>query len=110
MHPLIAEVVMHLKLKKRKHQEVETSDAEIGYEETSDAAAGNKVPVFGFPDAIKKPGLRRKWINFVKREDWVPTVYSGICKEHFDPKYIRDGKKRSTLVLYLDPVPTIYTK
>ena len=75
-----------------------------------ETAAGNKVPVFGFPDAIKKPGLRKKWINFVKREDWVPTVYSGICREHFDPKYIRDGKKRSTLGLHLDPVPRIYTK
>ena len=53
------------KIKKRKQEETETSDAEIGDKETSGAAAGNKVPVFGFPDAIKKPGLRRKWINFV---------------------------------------------
>ena len=98
------------KIKKGKHEETETSDAEIGDEKTSDATAGNKVPVFGFPDPIKKRGLRKKWINFVKREDWVPTVYSGICREHFDPKYIRGGKKRSTLVLHLDPVPTIYTK
>ena len=52
------------KIKKRKHEETETSNAEIGDEETSDAAAGNKVPVFGFPDAIMKPGLRKKWINF----------------------------------------------
>ena len=58
------------KIKKRKHEETESSEEE-----------NNKIPVFGFPNAIKKPGLRKKkkWINFVKRKDWVPTVYSGIC-------------------------------
>ena len=66
------------KIKKRKHEETETSDAKIGDKETSEAAAENKVPVFGFPGAIKKPGLRKKWINFVKREDWVHIqVFAG---------------------------------
>ena len=100
---------MYLKLKKgsakRETSDVENGDEEAPDEETSGAAAGNKIPVFGFPNAI--PGLRRKWINFVKHKDWVPTVYSGICREHFDRKYITEEKKRSTLVLHLDPVPVL---
>jgi hypothetical protein len=36
-----------------------------------------KKPVFGFPDPEKYPELRKKWIRFVNRHDWVPSEHSG---------------------------------
>ena len=48
------------KIKKRKHKETaETSIVET-HQDTSDTASGNKIHVFGFPNVVKEPGLRKK--------------------------------------------------
>ena len=44
---------------------------------------------------------------FVNRKEWNPSKYSVICAKHFDPKYIKEGKK-SKLIWELQPVLTIH--
>ena len=70
-------------------------------------------PVFLLPE--KKPDLYKKWLRFLNRKDseagslkkWEPTKYTGICSKHFEPKFLKIGK-RTTLKWELNPVPTIY--
>ena len=71
----------------------------------------DKRPVFSFP--VQKPELselRKKWIKFVNRKDWLPDDYnySGICAKHFEPQFLTIGAERTTLKRHLHPVPTIY--
>ena len=63
--------------------------------------------VFSFP---KDEGIRKKWIKFVNGKDWLPTLSSHICKNHFESKYFRKGRnnKRYHLIKKLKPVPTIF--
>ena len=37
--------------------------------------------------------LKRKWICFVNRKDWLPTAHLVICIDHFEEKFIKRGKK-----------------
>ena len=37
--------------------------------------------------------LKRKWIYFLNRKDWLPTAHSVICIDHFEEKFIERGKK-----------------
>ena len=48
-----------------------------------------------------------KWTKFVNRLDWSPTSNSAICANHFDQKFILNGKRKK-LNWKLNPVPTIY--
>lgn len=68
-------------------------------------ADGPKKSVFHFPN---DPDLRDRWTYFTNRKNWTPTAYSVICIDHFDPKYIKHGKK-CKLLWNLSPVPTIHT-
>ena len=63
--------------------------------------------VFYFP---KDEDIRKRWIKFVNRKDWLPTSLSYICKNHFEPKYFRKGQnnKRYRLIKKLKPVPIIF--
>ena len=47
--------------------------------------------------------------EFVNRLDWSPTSNSVICANHFDQKFILNGKRKK-LNWKLNPVPTIYTE
>ena len=66
---------------------------------------GPKKSTFHCPEEFD---LRKRWIYFVNRKDWVPSKYSVICVNHFDDKFINYGK-RFTLKWNLLPVPTIQT-
>ena len=63
--------------------------------------------VFSFP---KGEDIKKRWIKYVNRKDWLPTSSSYICKNHFEPKYFRKGQnnKRYHLVKKLKPAPTIF--
>ena len=54
--------------------------------------------------------IRKRWIKFVNRKDWLPTWSSYICINYFEPKYFRKGQnnKRYYLIKKLKPVPTIF--
>ena len=61
-----------------------------------------------FPDAKKKPECREAWIRAIRRKDWMPTINSYLCSEHFDDKcfMVRPNKIRRRL--YELAVPTIF--
>lgn len=40
-------------------------------------ASGPKVAVFGFP---QNPELRTQWLQLIKREHFVPTKASKVCR------------------------------
>ena len=63
--------------------------------------------VFSFP---KDEDIRKRWIKFVNRKDWLPTSSSYIWKNQFEPEYFRKGQnnKRYRLIKNLKPVPTIF--
>ena len=52
---------------------------------------GPKKSTFHFPEEFD---LRKRWIHFVNRKDWVPSKYSAICVNHFDDKFINYEKKK----------------
>ena len=41
--------------------------------------------------------LKRKWIYFVNRKDWLSTAHSAICIDHFEEKFTKRGKKYQLL-------------
>ena len=67
----------------------------------------NSVPSFHFP--LQKVDLLKKWTKFVNRLGWSPTSNSVICANHFDQKFILNGKRKK-LNWKLNPVPTIYSE
>ena len=66
-----------------------------------------KQPVFCFPEDLE---LRKLWIRFVNRPNWLPGEHHGISKRHFEQKYLVVGEQRITLNRRLKPLPTIYPK
>ena len=66
---------------------------------------GPRKSPFFFP---RDADLCERWIYFVNRQNWKPTKFSVICVDHFDPKYIKQGKK-CKLLWDLSPLPTIQT-
>ena len=73
---------------------------------TNKVKAGSGISFHRFP--LKKPELLQKWIQAVKRKDWVPNKYSYICSEHFEPScfVVRPGKTGHHL--NDNSVPTIF--
>ena len=63
-----------------------------------------------FPKFANAPDedLNSIWVRFVNRKHWTPTKYSRICLEHFDERYIKQGKIKRYLNMTLKPVPTIH--
>ena len=53
---------------------------------------GSGTSFHRFP--LKKPELLQKWIQAVKRKDWVSKKYSYICSEYFETScfVVRPGK------------------
>ena len=52
----------------------------------------NSFPSFHFP--FQKVDLLAKWTKFVNRLDWSPTSNSVTCANHFDQKFILNGKRK----------------
>ena len=64
--------------------------------------AGQKKASFHFHEDQE---LKRKWIYFVNRKDWLPMAHSVICINHFEEKCIKRGKKISnTVLLQVHPI------
>ena len=78
---------------------------------TNYATCKEKVSVFTFPDEENNSELRLKWERFVNRAgDWTAKDRSVLCEKHFEPHYIKPGKKRNHLKRKLDPIPTIHSE
>ena len=52
----------------------------------------NIVPSIRF--LFKKADLLKKWCKFVNRFNWTPSTNSVICVNHFDEKYVINGKRK----------------
>ena len=63
--------------------------------------------VFSFP---KDEDIRKRWIKFVNRKDWLPTLSPYIYKNHFESKYFGKGQNNKCyrLIKKLKPVRTIF--
>lgn len=48
------------------------------------------------------------WVTSKMDQVCQPFSYPGICKKHFESKYLTFGKQRRTLKRHLNPIPTIY--
>ena len=66
-----------------------------------------KKPSFLLPE---NTDLRKRWIYFVNPKDWIPTKNSVICINHFEDKFIKQGKQRSKLIWELHPVHIIHVQ
>ena len=42
----------------------------------------------------KKADLHKKWCKFVNRLNWTPSVNSVIGVNHFEEKYVINGKRK----------------
>ena len=69
------------------------------------------VPSFHFPSEETHSELRKEWIKFVNRpSNWKPSKSSVICIKHFEDRFIINGKRRKTLNMKLNPVPSIHSE
>ena len=65
----------------------------------------NTSSVFSFPHKSKNKDLYYSWLKLTKRKDSTITKSLDICCKHFDPKFIKEGK-RKTLLWKKNPIPT----
>ena len=70
------------------------------------------VPSSHFPSEETHSELRKEWVKFVNRpsSNWKPSKSSVICIKHFEAKFIVYGKRRKTLTMKLNPVPSIHSE
>ena len=85
---------------KRKKRKGETAE-----DDNDETTPKEKKSMFHFPSDKES---RQKWINFVCRKDWTPSINSVVCSDHFDPKYLICRSQRTHLNQGLDPVPDVY--
>ena len=93
------------------------AELEIDYEKEQEQKNNKSVSVFSFPD---DKDILQKWIRAIPRDNWKPTINSGVCELHFEPDAIvveradsnkRREKKKNHLKLRRlksDAVPTIF--
>ena len=48
--------------------------------------------VFNFPAEVDLCSL---WIKFISRNNWKPSIFSGVCIDHFEEKFIKRGKRNT---------------
>ena len=83
-----------------------------GYQTTKEEKAQGmgkyvKGAVFGFPRDLD---LCQRWEKFLNRKDFFMVNSTvGICIEHFEQRYLKQGEHRTDLNYSLQPVPTIHT-
>ncbi len=68
--------------------------------------AGSGISFHRFPH--KNPELLQKWLNAIKRKDWLPKAHSYICSVHFQPSCFVDHQGQGRCRLKEDAVPTIF--
>ncbi|XP_050426239.1 THAP domain-containing protein 1 B-like [Adelges cooleyi] len=71
-------------------------------------SSGSDIHFFSFP--LKNPTRNEQWIRAVDRKGFVPTQYSKLCSDHFEPFCFYDPPGGSYKVrLHDNAVPTIFS-
>ena len=60
---------------------------------TSGYASNEKKQIAKFHFPLKNAELKRQWIRFVNRRDWLARKHLVLCELHFEEKYLRRGEK-----------------
>ena len=50
-----------------------------------------QIPKFHFP--LKNAELKRQWIRFLNRKDWLAMKHLVLCELHFEEKYLQQSEK-----------------
>ena len=54
---------------------------------------GRKIEFQTFPLPKSDLKLRKKWIDEINRENWVPSDHSRVCSKHFDESAFDNNKR-----------------
>ena len=66
------------------------------------------VPVRLWQRFPTNPEKKAKWLQNMRREDWMPSSHSRLCSDHFQEKHIdRSGQR---VRLKDDAIPTRFKK
>ena len=60
---------------------------------TSGYASDEKKQIEKFNFLLKTADLKKQWIRFVNRRDWLARKYLVLCELYFEEKYLRRGEK-----------------
>ena len=60
---------------------------------TSGYASNEKKQIAKFNFPLKNAELKRQWVRFVNRRDWLATKHLVLCELHFEEKYLQQGEK-----------------
>ena len=55
----------------------------------------DEISLFRFP---KQEELKKKWVEFIGKEYFVPKENSALCSLHFKESYVKKGKTRTRLI------------
>ncbi|GAB1599653.1 uncharacterized protein LOC115209932 isoform X6 [Argonauta hians] len=69
---------------------------------------GSGISFHRFPDVRKKPGLWKKWVRALARQNWTPSHYTYICSQHFEKSCFQMIKPGGRALLHKYAVPTIF--
>ena len=56
---------------------------------TSGCASNEKKQITKLYFPLKNADLKRQWIRFVNRKDWLATKHLVLCELHFEEKYLQ---------------------
>ena len=73
---------------------------------TSGVASNEKKQIAKFHFPLKNAELKKQWIYFLNRRDWIATKPSVLCELHFQEKYLWWGEK-CALQWLMNPAPTV---
>ncbi|XP_067944989.1 THAP domain-containing protein 1-like [Watersipora subatra] len=72
-------------------------------------AKDSKLSFHTFPSEEKHLDRRNKWIDAVKRKDWMPSKYSVLCSDHFTiDSYRRPPGMQMAAILKPTAVPRVF--
>ena len=60
---------------------------------TSGYASNEKKQIAKFHFPLKNAELKRQWIRFVNRRDWLATKHLVLRELHFEEKHLQPGEK-----------------
>lgn len=76
--------------------------------ETSSSSSSSSLSLLCTRFPLSKPQLASKWVNSLGMKNFIPTVNTCLCSEHFRADCFRDYNGKQ--FLREDAVPTIFSQ